>query len=128
MTPSLFYEKPGIEDIVYGPYTKKERRVFIENTEKSLARNSYFNKKNQSKIDLNIFIVLKQRGDYYIDKRYKEFNDANTKFIAINNPLDNKIVFWSQVNPGERFIKVYNNLYRYLLSEIDRFYSGYELY
>lgn len=126
--PSLFHRKAGTEDILFGPKTGKEKRVFLDTDVMSRQRESFLSGKIEDRYELDIFILLKEKGDYYIDRRYDSFNQANLKFIALNNPLDNKIVFWSAEPAPEAFQKVYGNLYKYLLGELDRFFSGYSFY
>jgi len=101
-----------------------ERRVFLPTHIYSKRRNSSLNNKNY---DYNIFIVLKEKGDYYIPSIYEKLNNANVKFIALLNPVDKGIVKWrEQYIPG--LTKVTNELYKYLAGEIDRFDSHYRFY
>lgn len=126
--PSLFHRKAGTEDVLFGPKTKKEKRVFLDTALLSRRRESFLTGGKRNNCDLNIFILLRERGDYYIQRQHDSFNQANLKFIALNNPLDNKIVFWSAEPAPEAFQKVYGNLAQYLLGELDRYRTGYGLY
>lgn len=125
--PSPFYYKPNIDDLIFGPFSKKDQRLYMETKIESLTRKSFINKK-YSKKDINIFLVSKYVGHYYLPKKYEKLMDANIKYIALINPLDRKLVFWSKTNPGENYVVVRGNLYHYLASELDRFYSGYHFY
>ncbi len=125
--PSFFNYKHGLNDIVYGPFSKTDNRCYPITKLYSKRRITLINNKRKN-YDAHIFFLIKEKGDYYLPKKYEKFNDANIKYIALVNPLDRKLVFYSRNNPGPDFVKVRGNLYLYLAGELDRFYSGYYLY
>jgi len=125
--PSPFYYKQNTDSLIFGPFSKQDQRLYIETKIESLTRKSFINKKH-SKKDINIFLVRKDVGQYYFPKKYEKLMNANIKYIALINPIDRKLVFWSKKNPGDDYVVVRGNLYRYLAGELDRFYSGYHIY
>ncbi|MDD5067483.1 MAG: glycosyltransferase family 39 protein [bacterium] len=126
--PSLFHFSGNLEDIIYGPYTRQDRRTYMVQDMKSLARSATIDQRPAAAKDAHIFLVLKGKGNYYIDKKYESFNQANLKLIALQNPIDSRIVFFSVQDPGPAFQKVSGNLYKYLAGEMDRFHPGYEFH
>jgi len=124
--PSLF-NRFSI-DIVEGFNTLTDGRIMQKTRLNQKQRKSFINKKILKNKDFNIFILRKEQGTYYFPKKYEKLMDANIKYIALINPIDRKLVFWSKKNPGEDYVVVRGNLYRYIAGELDRFYSGYHIY
>ncbi len=125
--PSIFYYKPGINNILFGPKSGKDARCYPLTKIESIKRYSYKNSNRINK-DLHIYLLLKDSTDYYINQKYEKFNNAPIKYIALINPIDRRIVIKSKEKLNLPFIKIYNNLYRYIAGEIDRFESGYHFY
>ena len=126
--PSPFYYKPNIDNLIFGPFSKKDQRLYMKTKIESLTRKSFIKDKTFKNKNFNIFIIRKETGHYYLPKKYEKLMDANIKYLALINPLDRKLVFWRKTNPGEDYVVVRGNLDHYLAGELDRFYSGYHFY
>jgi hypothetical protein len=112
---------------IYGPYNTRDKRLYLDRDPLSSLRTSYV-KGRKIKSDIDVYIVVKVKGDYYIPKIYNQLNNAIVKLIALYDPLDSKLVAWSTTDPGPAFEKVSGNLYRYLAGELDRFRSGFIMF
>ena len=118
--PSFFHFTSNLENLIFGPGSQRERRLFLPFYTASLQRDSY------SRFDANIFIILKTRSSYYVKDVFSELNDANIKFIALCNPVDNNMVVWKDSPPllQEQLKPVRGNLMLYLFGEFDRLRTG----
>jgi hypothetical protein len=123
--PSMFLST-DIEG-VYGYPTDRDSRLYVRESLTNAER-----RMNASRVpggaDANLFLGVREKGDYWVDGRYSQINQANTKYIALLNPIDAGIVVWSEGPPGPGFVRAADNLRVYLPSEIDRFKSGLTIY
>ena len=76
----------------------------------------------------HIFLLLKNKGDYFIHKRYTKLDQAHSKYLGLLSLVDRGIIKWYERKPSEDHMVIRGNLITSVISEVDRFYSGYELY
>lgn len=115
--------------IVHGLKTRHDGRFFFPLKVYSSERVCRINGKIKPRMDMNIFLLRKEPGDYYLPEQYAQLNDAPVKYTAsMVNPVDQGVVIYSETDPGPDFIPASGKLRLYLISEIDRYKSGYRMY
>ncbi|GEM_PF-7121957 len=119
--------------------TAKEKRAYHFTPILSQNSTSYLFRENMPISDfslsplkqtgnMHIFIVLKRKGNYYVRKEYVSIQNSHPKFILLLNIIDRGIVKWLPA-PDKDYTEVASDkVLNVILSEHDRFYSGYELY
>ncbi len=97
--------------------------LFEKGIEKKDLSLSCFNQSGES----HVYLLLKRKGGYYMVKEFASAKDAHPKYLLLVNMLDRGIVKWLD-SPDKKYLPVSKNILNVLLSEVDRFYSGYEVY
>ncbi len=85
------------------------------------------NKINKLDGQLRIRLLLKNKGGYYVLNKYSALDKYYIGFIALINPVDRKMVKWL-VKPDKEYIPASINVRKYLESEKDRYYTGYDIF
>lgn len=96
---------------------------------KSIKREGFVkaNDKDIACGNLRIYLLLKNKGGYYIKEEYQRLDQFYVGFIGLFKPLENKMVEWLP-GPKTGFVTAGDRVRTYLESEFDRYYTGYDVF
>lgn len=126
--PSYIYYYINLWGIYgYEAQENMEKRVYVDTDLHSTSNTTKIDGRKLRDRRARIYLLAKQKGNYYINKKYAGLDNALPSYLSLLRLTDRGIVTY-KLYPGPDDAVISNELPRVIMGEVDNFFSGYELF